>query len=71
MINLNEYRNLKRLKIITEELEFATKLLYKQLKELKPYKKYVLIRDVINEMENSYIILKGNLDKNKRLLEKK
>ena len=56
---------------MVKDLEEARKLLKVQYKELSKYKKYIPIKQVLNEILSAEIILKLHFDKNTEIIKSK
>jgi hypothetical protein len=69
MINLNEYKDLKRMKLIYEDLVKIQAGLTTSLEVLKPYGKYVPVMESLSILHNSRTLIEININKYKRLID--
>lgn len=69
MINISDYKNLKKVKIISQDLQEINKRLTICIESLKDYKKYIPVMESISTLHNSRTILEIHINKYKRLLE--
>ena len=70
MINLKEYKDLKKVKIVHKDLIEIQRLLTTFISALEPHKKYIAVIESLNTLRNSKTLIEINLEKFKRLLEK-
>lgn len=66
--NLVDYKNLKKLKIVNQDLEEINKRLTTCIETLKDYKKYIPVMESISILHNSRTIIEININKYKRIL---
>jgi hypothetical protein len=69
-MNLIDFKNLKKLKIVANDLEKARQLLIASIELLKDYRKYVPVMESISTLHNSRTIIEIHLNHYKRLVEK-
>lgn len=69
MVNLKEYKDLKRAKIIYKDLLDIKVQLTTCIEALRPYGKYVPVADSISALHNSRTLVEIHLGKFKRLVE--
>jgi len=70
MIDLDEYKNKKKLKDIVKDLEDCKIKLTGSLNLLEVHKKYIPIMESISVLHNSRTLIEIHLNKYKNLLEK-
>lgn len=68
MIDLNDFKNKKKLAIVQNDLIEANKRLATSIELLKEYSKYIPIMESLSVLHNSRTILEIHLDKYKRIL---
>lgn len=71
MINLKEYKDLKRLKLIYDDLIIIKDKLTVSIESLKPHGKYIPVMESLSILHNSRTLIEINISKYKRLLENK
>lgn len=69
MVNLNDFKNLKKLKIMAEDLEEIQLRLTTAIESLKEYKKYIPVMESISTLHNSRTLVEINLNKYRKLVE--
>ena len=70
MTNLNDYKNLKKVKIVYNDLLEAREKLTAAIESLKKYQKYNMIGESISVLHNSRTLIEIHINKFKRTLEK-
>lgn len=70
MINLNDYKNIKKLELVHKELTELKVILTNNIESLKDYTKYIPIMESVSILHNSRTLIEINIDKFKRVLEK-
>ena len=69
MINLNDYKNLKKLQLMQKEILEINKIITDFIEKLKNYKRYIPVNESISALHNSRTILEIHLNKIKRAIE--
>lgn len=67
--NLNDYKNIKKMKIVYKDLIEVQSLLIKQIEEMRPFKKYIHVQECLSIMHNSRTLIEIHLNKFKRALD--
>jgi hypothetical protein len=70
MINIKEYKDLKKAKIVYKDLIQLNGLLTTFIGKLQPYKKYIATMESLSALSNSKSLVQINLEKFKRVIEK-
>jgi hypothetical protein len=70
MINIKEYKDLKKAKIVYKDLIELNGLLTTFIAKLQPYKKYIATMESLSALSNSKSLIQINLEKFKRVIEK-
>jgi len=70
MINITDYKNLKKIELIHKELTELKGLLTTSIESLKDYNKYIPIMETLSVLHNSRTLVEINIDKFKRALDK-
>ena len=55
--NLKQYKNIKRAKAITNDLELILNIINNNIKLLNPYKKYIPVKDVLGNLQENYKLI--------------
>jgi 5-bromo-4-chloroindolyl phosphate hydrolysis protein len=71
MINLQDYKDLKKLELINRDLLIIKDKLTDSIESLKNYAKYIPVMESISVLHNSRTIIEININKYKRILEQK
>lgn len=70
MINIADYKNLKKLELVHKDLMEVQKRLTASIELLKDYTKYIQIMESVSVLHNSRTIIEININKFKRALDK-
>lgn len=70
MINIKEYKDLKKAKIVYKDLMELNSLLTTFVERLQPYKKYIPVMESLSALSNSKSMVQINIEKFKRVIEK-
>jgi hypothetical protein len=70
MINIKEYKDLKKAKIVYNDLVELNTLLTTFITQLQPYKKYIATMESLSALSNSKSLVQTMLEKFKRIIEK-
>jgi hypothetical protein len=70
MINIDDYKNLKKLEKVYKDLLEVQKRLSTSLDLLQDYKKYIQVMESISVLHNSRTIIEININKFKKAIEK-
>lgn len=70
MINIIDFKNKKKLKIVAKDLVECQKRLSASIELLKSYSKYIPVMESLSVLHNSKTLIEIHLSKYKRTLEK-
>jgi hypothetical protein len=70
MINIEDYKNLKKLEIVYKDLLVIKDRLTASIELLNPYKKYIHVMESVSVLHNSRTIIEININKYKKALNK-
>lgn len=70
MINIEDYKNLKKLELVYKDLIEVQKRLSASLDLLQDYKKYIQVMESISVLHNSRTIIEININKFKKEIDK-
>jgi hypothetical protein len=70
MINITDYKNLKKLELVHKDLLEIQKRLTTSLDLLKDYTKYIQVMESVSVLHNSRTIIEININKFRKALEK-
>jgi len=69
MTNLNDYKNLKKVKLVYQQLQEARDILTASIESLKKYQKYNMIGESLSVLHNSRTLIEIHINKFKRSLD--
>lgn len=69
MTNLNDYKNLKKVKLVYQQLQEARDILTTSIESLKKYQKYNMIGESLSVLHNSRTLIEIHINKFKRSLD--
>ncbi len=70
MTNLNDYKNLKKIKLVYNDLIAAREQLTNSIESLKKFAKYNMIGESLSVLHTSRTLIEIHINKFKRTLEK-
>lgn len=70
-INLSEYKKAKRSETIASELEAVLSQIRSGIRELRRYRYYSPVKDLLTQMNDTKVILEVHLNKHKSIANKK
>ncbi len=70
MINITDFKNKKKLRIVAKDLIECQKRISTSIELLKGYSKYIPVMESLSTLHNSKTLIEIHLNKYKRTLEK-
>lgn len=69
MINLTDYKNLKKVKLIVKDLKEVEKRINSSIKTFEAYSKYIPVAEILAVLNNNKTIIDIHLNKYNKLVE--